>query len=428
LGLTLLLTSLVAVTGCSLLPPETPAAPTGPDRGAVGATLQFNAVTIDPQNLMIGYQFDWGDGQTSDWSPCVPSGMPVTMEHAWRTTGMYEVNVRGRNIAGKESDFSPAHVVQIGCRRGYPDTVIATIPVGGDPTDIAVTPNGRLVYVANELANYVTAVDVRTRAVVARIACGNYPLMVAARPGNEYVYASCGTDDKVAVIRTSDQTVTDWIRVGSSPHRLCFSASGDRCYVANQNSSTISVIRTSDNTVVASVPVGDTPRDVDCLPNGEFVYTANLYEPTLTVVRTSDNTAVGTVNLGFTAHRVRAMPGSQYVYVTEYHGDRVAKVRTSDNAVVATFRCDGAVIGMCFINDGEYLYVATHHNGGEATVIRTSDNTVVDHIPTGSCPYGVRAPANEAYVATSDRGCRTVTIIGRGCDGADGAPVTDRDE
>jgi DNA-binding beta-propeller fold protein YncE len=66
------------------------------------------------------------------------------------------------------------------------------------------------------------------------------------------------------------------------------------------------------------------------------------------------------------------------------------------------------------VNGGDFLFAASGYDGGAALVIRTSDNTIVDRIATGSGPYSVRTPADGAYVASSDRYSRTVTIIGRG--------------
>ncbi|MFO7652049.1 MAG: hypothetical protein R6X13_12010, partial [bacterium] len=47
----------------------------------------------------------------------------------------------------------------------YPDSVLATISVGGTPTDIVVLPNGERIYIGNSISNHVTVVDVLSRSV-----------------------------------------------------------------------------------------------------------------------------------------------------------------------------------------------------------------------------------------------------------------------
>jgi len=148
---------------------------------------------------------------------------------------------------------------------------------------------------------------------------------------------------------------------------------------------------------------------VDC--DADYIYTANVGSTNLTKIRAVGNTVVATIELGFTPHRVRVKPGGEYVYATEYWGDRIAVVRTSDDSVVATIDAGASVVGMCFVNNGEYLFVSSESDG--ALVIRTADNTIVDHIATGGGTKSVRAPADEDYVASADRTSHTVTIIGR---------------
>jgi YVTN family beta-propeller protein len=404
--------SIVLFAGRAMPPPVTPGEPTGPSTGDVGVSYGFTAVTTDPQNLPLAYQFDWGNGVMGAWSPYVPSGEPVTMHHEWSAGGAYHVRVRAQDLTGKRSEWSPTHLVLIGSSQsGYPDTVVATIAVGGDPTDIAVLPNGRYAYVANQIAQYVTVVDVENRAVVTHVTCGSNPYMCAAMPGGEYVYVTSEWDDEVSVIRTSDNTAVDKIKTGACPHRLCFSPDGSRCYTANQNDNTVSVIGTASRTVIATIPVGNIPRDVDC--NADYIFTANVGSTNLTKIRASDNTVVGTIELGFTPHRVRVMPGGEYVYATEYWGNRIAVVRVSDNTVVATITGGDALCGMCFVNGGDYLFVASLDYGGSALVVRTSDNTIIDHITAGAGALAFRAPDDEAYVASCNRSSQTVTIIGR---------------
>jgi hypothetical protein len=106
--------SIIFIAGCGILPPATPAEPAGPSTGAVGVSYRFTAVSHDPRNLPLRYQFDWGDGADGEWSQYRPSGEPVWMDHAWRAAGAYVVRVRAQNAAGRQSEWSPRHVVAIG--------------------------------------------------------------------------------------------------------------------------------------------------------------------------------------------------------------------------------------------------------------------------------------------------------------------------
>ena len=57
-----------------------------------------------------------------------------------------------------------------------------TITVGNDPVGVAITPDGKHVYVANCVDNTVTVIDTATGAVSATIAVGTSPIGVAICP------------------------------------------------------------------------------------------------------------------------------------------------------------------------------------------------------------------------------------------------------
>jgi YVTN family beta-propeller protein len=62
--------------------------------------------------------------------------------------------------------------------------VIATIPVGtpGGPVGVAISPDGKTVYVANAGANSVSVISTATNRVTATIDVGTAPFGVAVSP------------------------------------------------------------------------------------------------------------------------------------------------------------------------------------------------------------------------------------------------------
>ena len=61
------------------------------------------------------------------------------------------------------------------------NTIIATIPVGKRPWNMAITPDGRKLHVACGRSNAVAVIDTTTNAKVAEIAVGQLPWGVAIR-------------------------------------------------------------------------------------------------------------------------------------------------------------------------------------------------------------------------------------------------------
>jgi len=102
-------------------PPDAPAVPAGPDSGAVNDSLTFNTSALDPDGDSIAVRFDWGDGDTSDWSGFVASGETVAASHAWDSAGTYSISAQARDVSDVMSDWSMAKAVRIGPANQAPD-------------------------------------------------------------------------------------------------------------------------------------------------------------------------------------------------------------------------------------------------------------------------------------------------------------------
>jgi YVTN family beta-propeller protein len=117
----------------------------------------------------------------------------------------------------------------------------APIPVGTGPAGVAITPDGKYAYVANNGIVFPTPV-----------------------PGTT-----------VSVIDTTSNTVLTGpgfpITVGSFPNAVAVTPDGKYAYVANSGSNNVSVIATATNTVVATLAVGNGPIGVGIIPDVPFL-------------------------------------------------------------------------------------------------------------------------------------------------------------
>jgi YVTN family beta-propeller protein len=63
------------------------------------------------------------------------------------------------------------------------NTVVATVGVGANPAELAITPDGTRAYVANESSSSVSVIDTASSTVVATVPVGVTPFGVAITPG-----------------------------------------------------------------------------------------------------------------------------------------------------------------------------------------------------------------------------------------------------
>ena len=154
-------------------------------------------------------------------------------------------------------------------------TVVATIPVGDAPLEVAAA--GTRAYVANWGGASVSVVDVASGTVVGTVPVGRFPAGLAVDSAAGRLYVANFFDDTVSVIDTGSLSVVATIPVGRSPRGLALDPAAGRLYVAGFESARIDVIDTATQTVVLQAPTGGTnPTDLVLGPGGQRLYVTHL--------------------------------------------------------------------------------------------------------------------------------------------------------
>jgi len=113
-------------------PPAKPSPPSGPALGIWYEQYTFTSSTTEPDNEEIYYQFDWGDGNTSDWLGPYSSGQIASGSYYWTELGTYNITVIAKDIWGATSSRSDSLVITI-IDNTPPEVPQITGPAEGKP-------------------------------------------------------------------------------------------------------------------------------------------------------------------------------------------------------------------------------------------------------------------------------------------------------
>jgi YVTN family beta-propeller protein len=192
-------------------------------------------------------------------------------------------------VAGSPSGNSPGYVYAIdtNVNNATYNTIIATVEVDPSPGGLAVTPDGKKVYVASYSGDnnpgVVDVINTTTNTVTTVTVDKTWPFGVAVTPDGSTVYVTntnYGSGSTVSVINTSkDIVIGNPIPVGDWAYGIAVTPDGKKAYVVNslEQPGTVSVIDTNVNnvatynTVIATVPVGTEPSVF-----GQFIGTPPL--------------------------------------------------------------------------------------------------------------------------------------------------------
>ena len=300
-----------------------------------------------------------------------------------------------------------------------PVSITATTGVGSRPQGIAVSPDGKYLYVANYGDNTVSVIDTATNSVITTVTvgtafpcdgeCGPYGLTVAPDGSRVYMtdsgfqpaFNADGSiayyfpETTVSVIDTATYTVTNTIDVGQGPVSVAVSPDGKRVYVGYPSGPTpVTVIDTDTNTVISQTPnlMGSLALAVS--PDGKHVYVRGL--DYISVIDTTTNTVdyVGSRPGG--TGGIATSPDGTRLYVTSQNrtGSSLSVLNAADGAVIATIPLstpsdDGQPWqGVAVSPDGKRVYVADPSTDS-VLVVDTATNTVTGNIPVGDGPQAV---------------------------------------
>jgi len=77
-------------------------------------TCFFNTTSIDPDDDVIRYGWDWnGDDTIDEWSDYFQSGEIIRTSYKWLVAGDYDIKVLVEDIVGEKSDFSEILTINI---------------------------------------------------------------------------------------------------------------------------------------------------------------------------------------------------------------------------------------------------------------------------------------------------------------------------
>ncbi|MDH7507446.1 MAG: PKD domain-containing protein [Candidatus Thermoplasmatota archaeon] len=78
----------------------------GPASGKPKKEYKLSIVSTDPDEDMIYYYIDWGDGRNTGWAGPYSSGEAVVFSHTWSKIGKYNVKARANDTNGLTSPWT----------------------------------------------------------------------------------------------------------------------------------------------------------------------------------------------------------------------------------------------------------------------------------------------------------------------------------
>ena len=239
-------------------------------------------------------------------------------------------------------------------------SVEATVAAGDGVFHMWADATGRQLWVANDVDNTATVIDVRTLEVLATVpmpadlvAMGGKPHDVIVERGGRYAYLTIlglpGANDYVIQYDTKTFAEVNRAAVGKDPH-LSLTQRNNYLYVPAQNSDVVTVLDRDTLAVVDEIAV-DGAHGAGMRFDGRFFYTSDLPgggTDGLIAIDTQSNAVIGAVDTPYPVpHNIALTPDGEKLYLTHSGGtSNKVTVYTASNHEPVPVLAGGATVGL----------------------------------------------------------------------------------
>ena len=271
--------------------------------------------------------------------------------------------------------------------------VIQTIPLGkGKPNRVAFHPDGKVAWVVYDKSHDLGVVDASAGKLVKRVKIGGNPYNLAFTPDGRYLYvldwSSETSNDEVIIYDMKTERIEGRIETSTWPAHGIFSRDGKTFYVSGETAGDLAVIDTVSRKITHTLPSGGDAMGLALTEDQRWLYAAAGEERKLIKVDTKTNSVALTIPLPGIVHEATLTLDGQFLYTTLRKANKVVVVRTSDNKVIATVPQPGYPDLITMEPSGRYAFV-TNRWANVVTVIDLRTHQQIKAIPVGKAPHGM---------------------------------------
>jgi YVTN family beta-propeller protein len=284
------------------------------------------------------------------------------------------------------------------------------VPAGDTPSRIVAQPDGRYLWVGNDVrgaASGVTVLDADTLKIVGTVTTGRGHHEIALSADSRWALVTNREDYTVGLIDVRTLRLVRTLKLGDVPMSAVYSTLSKAFYVADGKGGAVNVFRPETQKIEKRVALKTGIGPMRLTPNGRFLFALNTPEDLVHVIDVATNTAVHEIPIQAQPYQMEFT--RDFAYVRALGSERVSMINLGTLGRGKTPRVQSFAAGAQPPKAGGSLVLASSMApaAGEAgiLVVNPADNTTYFYME------GMNAASSnyQAYGASA----RAVTVVDR---------------
>ncbi len=250
--------------------------------------------------------------------------------------------------------------------------IIAEVPTGTGPHEVAVSEDGKLAFVANygdqTPGDSLSVIDLVVHKEIRRRNLGalRRPHGIVQIGGKIWFTAEV---NKVVARYDPAADAVDWIEgTGQdTTHMLVVAPNQKKIFTANIQSDSVSVLETrgaSQNWRVTNIAVGKGPEAIDLSPDGKEVWTAHSGDGGVSIIDAETEKVKETIpSLTRHSNRLKFTPDGKLVLISDAESNQVLAIESSSRKLLKRIPVCAQPLGIQMAPDNRQAYVACAQSG-----------------------------------------------------------------
>ena len=300
--------------------------------------------------------------------------------------------------------------------------VVAALPTGKGPHEIAVSPDGRFAYIAisgnsEEVGHTITVLDLVLRKVKATFDLGDYrqPHDLRVSRNGALLWVTCAPSKAILEIDTSSgKILKSWTHDQEGAWMLVVTPDERKIYTSNIEGKSVTILDRRANTV-RSIPFESGQYGIDVSPNGREVWVFHIEKEQISIIDVATDRVVTTfASGGHGSGRIRFTANGKYVLVAHSGSKSLVVFDAARRRPIQNIPLSVPPKVLEVSPDGKRAFI-TSPSTDQAMVIDLVAGKEVSTFPTGKTPDGIawattsqnnRPPSNNMFPHWSRDGKR----------------------